>query len=109
MNTSNPHPFTEQSRADATVELRTERAETPARHAKERTKRFLAMYLHSLPLRAGAQEAQHLHQLEHAGESEWTPWIAIAGLILFFAAIGLLMFGIVEGASHVLASASGEG
>jgi hypothetical protein len=106
MNTSNPHSFTQQSRAEATVELRTE--EIPARHAKERTKRLLAMYLRSLPLRAAAQEAQHLHQLEHAGESEWTPWIAIAGVILFFAAIGLLMFGIVEGASYVLASASVE-
>ena len=38
-----------------------------------------------------------------AGASEWTPWIAIAGLMLFFAAIGLLVFGIVEGASHLLA------
>jgi len=108
MNTLNPHPLTQQSRAEATVELRTERAERPARHAKERTKRFLAMYLRSLSVRAAAQEAQHLHQLEHAGESEWTPWIAIAGLILFFAAVGLLMFGIVEGASHLLASASVE-
>jgi hypothetical protein len=49
---------------------------------------------------------KHLHQLERAGESEWTPWIAITGLIVFFAAIGLLMFGIVEIASHLVASAS---
>jgi hypothetical protein len=41
---------------------------------------------------------RHLHQLERAGESEWTPWIAIAGLILFFAAIELLIFGIVDAA-----------
>jgi hypothetical protein len=66
------------------------------------------MYLRSLPLRAAAQDTKHLHQLERAGESEWTPWIAIGGLILFFAAVGLLMFGIVEGASHLLASASVE-
>lgn len=59
--------------------------------------------MRSRPIRAAAQELEHLHELERAGESEWTPWIAIAGLILFFAAMGLLMFGIVEGASHLLA------
>ena len=58
------------------------------------------------PIRAAAAEVRHLHQLERAGESEWTPWIAIVGLILFFVTIGLLIFGIVEGASHVLASAA---
>ena len=104
--TSNPHQSARQW-GEATVELPTERAR-PARHAKERTKRFLATYLRSQPLRASVQEAQHLHQLERAGESEWTPWLAIAGLIVFFAAVGLLMFGIVEGASHLLASASVE-
>ena len=56
------------------------------------------------PIRAVAQEVRHLHQLEHAGESEWTPWIALAGLILFFASIGLVMFGIVEAASHLPAA-----
>jgi hypothetical protein len=61
------------------------------------------------PIRAAAHEAEHLHEVEHAGESEWTPWLAIAGLILFFAAIGLLMFGIVEGASHLLAGAFSRG
>ncbi|MDQ3821649.1 MAG: hypothetical protein M3321_00180 [Actinomycetota bacterium] len=61
------------------------------------------------PIGAAAQEVKHLHQLERAGESEWTPWIAVTGLILFFVAIGLLMFGIVETASHLLASASSEG
>jgi hypothetical protein len=109
MNPSNPHPFNQQSTPEATDELRTERAETPPRHAKEPTKRFLSTYLRSQSLRAAAQEAQHLHQLERAGESEWTPWIALAGLILFIAAVGLLMFGIAEGASHLLASASVEG
>jgi hypothetical protein len=60
--------------------------------------------LRSGPIRAAAQEVRHLHKLEHAGESEWTPWIALAGLILFFATIGLLMFGIVEAASHLPAA-----
>jgi hypothetical protein len=59
----------------------------------------------SAPIRAAAQEVRHLHQLEHAGESEWTPWIALAGLILFFASLGLLMFGVVEAASHFPAAA----
>jgi hypothetical protein len=58
----------------------------------------------SAPIRAAAQEVRHLHQLEHAGESEWTPWIALAGLILFFASLGLLMFAIVEAASHLPAA-----
>ena len=29
------------------------------------------------PARSAAEEVRHLHQLERAGESEWTPWIAI--------------------------------
>ena len=60
-------------------------------------------------IRSAAREVEHLHEIERAGESEWTPWIAIIGLILFFAAIGLLIFGIVETASHLLASASSDG
>ncbi|HET9286431.1 MAG TPA: hypothetical protein VFO26_02625 [Gaiella sp.] len=62
------------------------------------------VYLGSRPIRAAAREVRHVHELERAGESEWTPWIAIAGLIVFFVAIGLLVFGIVEGVSHLLAS-----
>jgi len=104
MSTSNPHQLTRQS--DLTVEFRPERAERPAQDAQQRPKRLLGMYR---PIRAAVHEAKHLHQLERAGESEWTPWIALAGLILFFAAIGLLMFGIVEAASYLLASASSEG
>jgi hypothetical protein len=60
-------------------------------------------------IRTAAQEVRHLDQLERAGESEWTPWIAIAGLILFYVALGLVMFGIVETALHLLASASPKG
>jgi hypothetical protein len=37
------------------------------------------------PVRAIEREAHHLHEVEHVGESEWTPWIALAGLVLFFA------------------------
>lgn len=57
------------------------------------------------PTRSVVEEVRHLHQLECAGESDWTPWVAIGGLILFFGTAGLLMFGIVEGASHLLVSA----
>jgi len=77
--------------------------------ALERAGRILGIYLLSRPTRAAAHEVKHLHQLERAGESEWTPWIAIAGLILFLAAIGLLMFGIVEAANPFLMSASSNG
>ena len=59
--------------------------------------------------RAGGEpwrEVTHLHDLERAGESEWTPWIAIAGLLLFFVTIGLVMYGIVEGAAGLLAGAA---
>jgi hypothetical protein len=58
------------------------------------------------PIRAAEQEAEHVYELEREGKSGWTPWIAIAALILFYAALGLLMYGVIEGASHLLASAS---
>jgi hypothetical protein len=60
------------------------------------------------PIRAAAEEAEHVYELERVGESEWTPWIALAALIVFFAVIGLLMFGLVETGSHLLASATSE-
>ena len=69
---------------------------------------LLGMRLRVRPVRAAAEEVERVYELERAGESEWTPWIAIAVLILFFAAVGLLMFGIVEGASHLLVSAPSE-
>jgi hypothetical protein len=55
------------------------------------------------PLRAAVRDAQHLHEVERAGESEWTPWIAILGLILFFATVGLLMLGAAEAAYYLIA------
>jgi hypothetical protein len=103
------HQLTQRSTAKPTVEVRTEPAASPVEHAQERPNWFRGNYLRSRPIRAAAQEVKHLHQLERAGESEWTPWIAITGLILFIAAIGLLMFGIVETAAHLLASASSGG
>jgi hypothetical protein len=104
MNASS-HQLTKRSTAEPTVEVRAETAGRPVQHAQERPKRVRGIHLRARPIRAAAQEAKHLHQLERAGESEWTPWIAMTGLILFFAAIGLLMFGIVEIASHLVARA----
>jgi hypothetical protein len=63
------------------------------------------IYPRPRPIHAASEEVRHLHQLERAGESEWTPWVAISGLTLFFLAIGLLVFGLVDGASRLLASA----
>jgi hypothetical protein len=105
MNTSDPHQLIQQTIADSAVENLTGPAERPPHRAQERPKRSRGIYLRSLPIRAAGQEVEHVHELERAGESEWTPWIAMAGLILFCAAIGLLMFGIVEAASQLLASA----
>ena len=62
----------------------------------------LRRYLRFRPIRAAEEEAEHIYELEREGESEWTPWIALAGLIVFFAVVGLLMFGIVVAVSHLL-------
>jgi hypothetical protein len=43
------------------------------------------------PLRTLEREAHHLHEIEQVGESEWTPWIAILGLVLFFVPVFVLM------------------
>jgi hypothetical protein len=94
--------------AEPTVEVTPERAEIPAHNVQGRSKMLLGMYRRLRPVRAAAEEVERVYELERAGESEWTPWIAVAALILFFAAVGLLMFGIVEGASHFLVSATSE-
>lgn len=60
----------------------------------------------ALPGVSAVEEVRHLHQLEHAGESSWTPVIAIGGLFVFLLSVELLTFGIVEGAFHFLASAA---
>lgn len=92
--------------ADPTVEFPPERADGRVHGAEERP-----IWIHGVyePIRPAVHEVRHLHQLEREGESEWTPWIALAGLVLFFATLGLLMFGIVEGASHLLMHAFSDG
>ena len=87
--------LTQPSAAEPTVEVAT-------RTAHERPTPDSGSHLPSRSIHAAAQELRHLEELERVGESDWTPWIAIAGLIVLFAAIGLLMFGIVELASHLL-------
>jgi hypothetical protein len=44
-----------------------------------------------LPLRAIEREVHHLHVVERTGESESTPWIALLGLVLFFAPVVAVM------------------
>lgn len=92
------------STAEPTVEVRTDYAGRPLEDAQGRPKPGRGIHLPSRPIQTAAQEVKHLEELERAGESEWTPWIAIAGLILFFAAVGLLMFGIIEGTSQLFLS-----
>ena len=60
---------------------------------------------HRRPIRHAVHEVRHLHEVEHAGESEWTPLIAIAGLFAFLFVLELLVFGVVEGGFHLLAGA----
>ena len=101
--------LTQRSTAESTVEVRTEPAGTPVSTragTTEAASRDLLAITADSGSRAGGETASPTRR---AGESEWTPWFAITGLILFFAAIGLLMFRIVEIASHLLASASSEG
>jgi len=45
------------------------------------------------PLRAVEEEAHHLREVEQAGESGETPFVAILGLILFLLPIFAVMLG----------------
>ncbi|MFL6030385.1 MAG: hypothetical protein ACJ74D_10175 [Gaiellaceae bacterium] len=47
------------------------------------------------------REAHHLHEVERVGESEWTPWIAILGLVLFFVPVLVLMTALTFAAAHL--------
>jgi hypothetical protein len=46
--------------------------------------------------------ARDLHKLEHAGESEWTPFVAIFGLVLFLGGVFLLMAALAEAAYYLI-------
>jgi len=46
------------------------------------------------PVKRLEHEAGHLHEVEQAGESEVTPLIAIAGIILFLLPIVAIVLGL---------------
>jgi hypothetical protein len=48
------------------------------------------------PFRAAEHEVEHLHDVERAGESGETPFIAVAGLIVFLGSIFLVIFGLAS-------------
>lgn len=47
-------------------------------------------------------QARHLHELERAGESEWTPFLAISGLVLFLGVVFVLMAALAETAYYLI-------
>jgi hypothetical protein len=63
-----------------------------AEHAGTLYRRAFAWLRH--PVKKLEAEAEHLHEVEQAGESEVTPFIAIAGLILFLFPIVVLVLGL---------------
>ena len=81
-------------------------ADSAAQSGPDRARRVVRVLVRSRPIRAATDEVEHVYEVENAGESDWTPWIVIAFLVVFYAALGLLMFGIVEVASHLLLSTS---
>jgi hypothetical protein len=48
------------------------------------------------------REARELHELEQAGESGWTPLVAISGLVVFFGVVFLVMAVLAEAAYHFI-------
>jgi hypothetical protein len=46
------------------------------------------------PFRAAEHEVDHLHEVERKGESGETPFIAIAGLIVFLGSIFVVILGL---------------
>jgi Xaa-Pro aminopeptidase len=63
-----------------------------ARHAGSIYRRAFARLRH--PVREIEAEAEHLHQVERAGESAETPAIAIFGIVLFLLPIVLVILGL---------------
>jgi hypothetical protein len=99
MTTSRRDQLRQQRRAEPIDEPRTGRSASFDPEVQRAPRR-----LRSRPIRVVVEEAEHVYELERAGESEWTPWIALVGLIVFYAVLGLLMFGIIEVGSHLMAS-----
>jgi hypothetical protein len=53
------------------------------------------------PVHAIEREAHQLHEVEQVGESEWTPWIAGLGLVLFLAPVIALMTALTFAAYYL--------
>jgi hypothetical protein len=53
------------------------------------------------PIRSAEADVRHLHAIEHEGEADKTPFIAIIGLILFFLPIFLVMVGLALAAYYL--------
>jgi hypothetical protein len=53
------------------------------------------------PVQKAEQEVHHLHEVEQAGESGETPFIAIAGVFLFLLPIFLVMVGLALAAYYL--------
>jgi len=62
------------------------------RHASRRYRRVARWAVH--PVRGVESEARHLHEIERAGESGETPFIAMLGLALFLGSVFLVMLGV---------------
>jgi hypothetical protein len=52
------------------------------------------------PVQALVRGVRDLHELEQKGESEWTPFVAIAGLVIFLGCVFLFMVALAEAASR---------
>jgi len=63
-----------------------------AEHAGTLYRRAFSWLRH--PVKRLEHEAGHLHEVEQAGESEVTPLIAIAGIILFLLPIVAIVLGL---------------
>jgi Xaa-Pro aminopeptidase len=70
-----------------------------ASHAGTIYRRTFGWFRH--PVREIEAEAAHLHEVEEAGESGVTPFIAIAGIVLFLLPIVLLVLGLAFAAYFI--------
>jgi hypothetical protein len=72
-----------------------------ARHAGSLFRRVFRQV--EKPVEKLEAEAHYLHEIEQRGESGETPFIAIAGAILFLLPIFLVMVGLAFGAYYLVA------
>lgn len=69
------------------------------RHAGGRYRRLVAPLRH--PVKSIEAEAHHLHEIEQAGESGETPFIALLGIVLFVLPIFLVIAGLSFAAYYI--------